>query len=344
MRGVSLEKGCALLVSGKAGRYYFSGLDVDEGLLLIAEKTVYFLDARYYHAYSLRLKKRGIIPALYKDLSSVEVLLKEMQISALGVDFKTTTLDFYNKLKMLSAEIFDGGAAINGARQVKSEKEISLIRKACSITERAYKKALACLKEGVTELEIKKVIVDFYKSHGADGESFDTIVAFGKNSAVPHHKTGKTKLKQNSCVLIDTGCVYKGYCSDLTRTLFFGTPTEKFKTAYFAVLEAHETAKEKITAGTLTKDADGYARAVLKNYELDSRFTHSLGHGVGLEIHEEPFLSKKSNGVLRENTVFTIEPGVYFNKKFGIRIEDTVYISKGAVKSFYTLDKNLKIL
>ena len=317
-----MEKGCAILATDKATRYYFSQVELDEGLMLIGEKKVYFTDARYFHMVKDKLVKNGITPVLFTDISCVEKEINRLSISMLGLDYSKVTLREYEKFRLLSARLFDASSAISGVRQVKTEREIELISRACKITEKAYKKAVKSLKEGVSELEIKSVIVEEYKRLGSDGESFDTIVAFGKNSAIPHHKTGKTKLKKNQPVLIDMGCVYKGYCSDLTRTLFFGTPSEKFKNAYNAVLLAHEKAVKNIKSGFSLKEADEIARLELKKYSLDKNFTHSLGHGVGVEIHEAPTLSPKSTGVLREGMVFTIEPGVYFNNKFGIRIED----------------------
>lgn len=344
MNGLSLEKGCALLITDRASRFYFSSIDIDEGIMLVGEKKVYFTDARYFHAVKYKLAKMGIIPVLYTGLDCVEKCLKEMQIVSIGVDYTKTTLDFYEKIKMLSGDIFDATVAIKSLRQVKTEKEISLIKKACSITEKAFRVAISHLKEGVTEQEIRQILIKEYKKLGANGEAFDSVVAFSKNSAIPHHSTGKTKLKANSVVLIDTGCLYKGYCADLTRTLYFGSPSKDFISNYNAVLSAHNKAKHQITDKTRVSDADSFAREELKRFGLDKYFTHSLGHGVGIEIHEAPTLSKLGKGILRENTVFTIEPGVYFNKKYGIRIEDTVYIRNGKVKSLFTLDKNLKIL
>jgi Xaa-Pro aminopeptidase len=199
------------------------------------------------------------------------------------------------------------------------------------------------VKEGVTELELKEKLLTFYGELGAQGESFDTIVAFGKNSAVPHHQTGVTVLERGMPILIDTGCLVDGYASDFTRTVYFGKPTKEFISAYNAVKQANEYAIENIKDGTYTDQADGYARAVLKKYGLEEYFTHSLGHGLGLEIHEYPTLSIKRKDRLENKMLFTIEPGVYFDGKFGIRIEDTVLLD-GKAERLYTDKKDLIIL
>ena len=179
---------------------------------------------------------------------------------------------------------------------------------------------------------------------GAQGLAFDTIVAFGKNSAIPHHVTGDTPLTENTVVLIDTGAKYKGYCADITRTYFFGKPNGKFIDRYNAVLDANLLAEEKIYVGLSVKDADNIARQSLKQVGLDNFFTHSLGHGLGLDIHESPSLSPKGEGTILENSPFTIEPGVYFDGEYGIRIEDTVYISGEKLIRLFTDDKTLTCL
>ena len=179
---------------------------------------------------------------------------------------------------------------------------------------------------------------------GAEDVSFDTIIAFGVNAAVPHHETSSDTLKENSCILMDFGCKYKGYCSDITRTLYFGQPDSEFLSAYDLVLSANVLAEEEIFAGMTGKNGDKIARDYLDKNGIGQYFTHSLGHGIGLNIHESPYLSRKGEEVLTDNMVFSIEPGVYFDGKFGIRIEDTVLLSGGKVKRLFNDDKKLIVL
>jgi Xaa-Pro aminopeptidase len=182
---------------------------------------------------------------------------------------------------------------------------------------------------------------------GAEGTSFPTIVAFGAHAAVPHHQTGDTKLKFGDEILIDFGCKINGYCSDITRTFLFGDDgkKEEFKKAYAAVLKAHELVKERVTSGMLGKEADAIAREYLKSQGYGELFTHSLGHGIGLNVHEAPSVSMKGETPLENGMVFSDEPGVYLAGEYGIRIEDTVRLENGKVKSFMSkTDKNLIIL
>ena len=195
------------------------------------------------------------------------------------------------------------------------------------------------IKQIAAELEY------LFKKNGASDKSFDTIIAFGANSAVPHHETGNKKLTKNMPVLMDFGCIYRGYCSDMTRTLWFGdTPSEKFLSAYEAVYDAHMNASENIVQGMNGGEADALARDILNNRGYGEYFTHSLGHGIGVNIHEEPRLAPKQECVLVNGMVFSNEPGVYFDGKFGIRIEDSVYMQDGKVHSLMQDDKKLIIV
>jgi len=289
------------------------------------------------------LKGKAVKPFLYEGLDSVSDYLKNNRINKVGVDFGTTTLKENAEYKKAGIKTFDCGDEIARIRAVKSAEEIENIKKACSITEKAFYKAVKSLRLGITEKEFCEILENEYYKLGADGLAFPSIVAFGKNSSVPHHVTGDTKLKINDVVLVDTGCTYKGYSSDFTRTLFFGSPDEEFIKAYNAVLETNVLAESKATAGVTGKELDAIARENLDKFGLAEYFTHSLGHGLGLEIHERPYLSRKGEGTLSEGMAFTIEPGVYFKGKFGIRIEDTLIIENEKAKRLFGDEKDLII-
>lgn len=333
-----------LLLTDRIDRLYFSGTDIAEGALVVSdiEKT-YFTDSRYFFAAKRKLADSDVSVRLLTDGALRKFFLLS-GYSYVGLNYAKTTLKEYGEFKAFKKKIFDCSAFIDGLRSVKTESELLYIKKACEITEKAFYESLSFIKEGITEKKYREKLVSLYIKYGAENESFDTIVAFGAGSAVPHHETGDIKLKKDSVVLIDTGCVYKGYRSDFTRTLYFGTPTEKFLKAYDAVFTANAVAEEKITAGEDVKKADGFAREYLTSLGYGENFTHSLGHGVGLEIHEYPYLSPKRKGELKENNVFTIEPAVYFDGEFGIRIEDTVAIENGKTARCFTDDKKLIII
>ncbi len=342
---LSFGQKSACLIKDNLTRKYLTGVDISEGFLFITNGGMkYFTDARYYYAAKKTLSAVGIDSALYLSEESLRDFLTENGITELFVDFKTTTMSEYEEYKKFGLEIKDCSLDLAFARAVKDERELSLIKKACEIAQTAFWSEIKKVKVGMSELELKTAIENRMIKLGASAPSFDIIVAFGENGAVPHHQTGQTLLEKDMPILIDMGANYNGYLSDLTRTVFFGTPSQKFIDAYNAVLNANLLAEEKITADMKTDVADAIARDYLKEKGLDKYFTHSLGHGVGLEIHEYPTLSPRKSDTLKEGMVVTIEPGVYFGGEFGIRIEDTVVIKGGKVERLFTDDKKLILI
>lgn len=335
----------AYVISDRSSRRYFSGVDVAEGTVVLGKDYIaYLTDARYFDAFEKKLKKSGIIPVLYKDGDSLKNFLSEKNAEKLFVEYDKTTVRDYEELKSFRPFVGDCSSAVKNLRAIKTDEEIGYIKRACDITNEAYYKTLGELKVGVTESEIKEVIEKNMKELGAEDVAFDAIVAFGANGAVPHHESGDTSLKNNSSVLIDVGCKINGYCSDMTRTAFFGKPKPEFMTAYGAVLSANLICEDRIRAGMKCSEADAIAREVLAKKGYGEKFTHSLGHGVGLDIHENPYLSRRSDETICENQAFTIEPGVYEKGAFGIRMEDTVIIKNGVVVRLFSDDKNLIVI
>ncbi len=335
----------AYLITDEKQRLYYTGYQSTDGYLVFGNGFSYFvIDNRYFHAASKLLSKKGIKVILGSGFEALKTIMEETGSETLGIDFTKTTLADYDFFTRSGYKLKDIADEVKQAMQVKTPDDLKKVAKACKIAETALKQILPLIKEGVKERELAAELEYRMKMLGASGTSFETIVAFGKNSAVPHHVTGETVLKKNMAVLIDFGCIYKGYCSDMTRTFFYGTPDKEFKRAYEATLKAHMTAAENIVDGTDCKTADAYARDVLKDYGMDTYFTHSLGHGIGVYIHEAPALSPRGTGELKNDMVFSIEPGVYFNDKFGIRIEDSVTLQNGKVKSFMKFTKKLVTL
>lgn len=344
MKYLNLGAGEAALITDRLTRKYLSGFDLAEGVLILcAESSAYFTDARYYYAAESKISEAGAKPVLLKA-DALKDFIKSLDIKTLYIDYDRTTVSEYERYKEFGAEIKNCAERIMALRAVKSDKELEYTRVACDIIQKAYYAAMKLVKKGVTEREIAEAIRAEIKRLGGEGESFETIVAFGANAAIPHHETGETRLKENEAILVDTGAVYNGYCSDFTRTVFFGTPSEEFVNAYNATLHASLAAFEGISAGMGCAEADKIARDVLSERGYGEYFTHSLGHGVGMEIHERPTLSPRSKDTLKEGAVFTIEPGVYLNGKFGIRIEDTAFIHNGKAERFFTDSKELSII
>ena len=344
MKTIALKKGEAARITDRLTRKYLAGFDLAEGVLILGEKPAYFTDARYFYAAKDKIAPAGAEPILYTGTDVLKNYVEKNGIKTLYIDYDRTTVSECERYKTFGAEIKNCSEELMQLRMIKSEEELACVKKACEIIQEAYHNAIKLAKTGVTEKEIADKIRSEIIRLGGEGESFETIVAFGANAAVPHHETGETKLTENTAILVDTGALFNGYCSDLTRMAFFGTPDEEFKNAYDAVLTANLTAFDKIVGGMSGKDADAIAREVLKQRGYGDYFTHSLGHGVGLEIHERPNVSPRSRDNLEENAVFTVEPGVYLNGKFGIRIEDTATIKNGKAERLFTDSKELFVI
>ena len=325
---------------------YITGFLTEGGYVLVDKNgTTLVTDFRYKEAAEKRFAGTDVtVVMMDKNTNAVEVL---KQYKKVAIPFEETSYPEYEKLKTCGAELVDCMPAFRKLMAVKSPFELSAIQKACSIAEEGLLKLLPDIKEGMTETEVAALLEYNMRTLGAYSTSFDTIVAFGAHAAVPHHETGLKKLKFGDEILIDFGCKVDGYCSDITRTFLFGDDGkhEEFKKAYKAVLEAHEAVKRELKAGMTGKEADAIARNLLEKCGYGQYFTHSLGHGIGLKVHEYPSLFSRSEHVLENGMVFSDEPGVYLAGEYGIRIEDTVTLENGSVKSFMSkTDRNLIIL
>lgn len=315
-------------------RRYVTGFYSTDGYVVYdGEVCTFVADARYFEAAQNALA--GSFVTVKEGTYAAAMGLVRGK-KTLGVPFPYISRAASDRLEAEGFALVDCMPALRTAMKVKSEAEISLIGQACDIAEEGLLATLPRLKEGMTERELAAALEYEMRMRGAEGVSFETIVAFGAGSSVPHHETGDTKLRFGDVVLIDYGCKKGGYCSDCTRTFLFGDDGkhEEFKAHYALVLEAHELAKARIVAGMTGKEADEIARGYFREHGLDGAFTHSLGHGIGLEIHEHPMLSPRSEEVLLDGMVFSDEPGLYFAGKYGIRIEDSVTLKGGKVVSF----------
>ena len=248
-----------------------------------------------------------------------------------GIESANMTVLVYQKIfSGLKAEVRDVSDRISAMRRVKSSSEIAFIKKAESIVDHAFTSVVKKLREGVTEKQVREILQATMLREGADGFAFDTIVAFGENAAKPHAVPSDRALRKGDCIVMDFGAKFGGYCSDFTRTLYCGEPSEKFLAAYDVVLKAHLAAVSYVEkGGRNAAEADGIARMVIDASPFKGAFNHSLGHGVVIEIHETPYLKPNSKDILEEGSVFTIEPGVYLEGEFGIRIESLLVIENG---------------
>lgn len=335
----------ALVVTQDDLRFYLTGFQSSFGVVVTDfSGTSFYTDSRYLEAAEKSLCESGIKFAEYPRGVNLCGFLKDYKRLAMSLD--RITAKEYTELTGAGFTLVDSSAAFKNAMAVKSVEEINNIKLSCNVADKAFTELLPQIKEGMTENDVAALLEYLMRSHGASGTSFDTICAFGANGSVPHHQTGTTKLKFGDAVLIDFGCKVNGYCSDCTRTFLFGDDNNhgEFKDVYGKVLSAHMLVKEQFKAGMTGKEGDAIARDYLAKYGLDQYFSHSLGHSLGINIHEAPNLTPTDNTVFKNGMVFSDEPGVYLAGKLGVRIEDTVMLENGRVVSLTNTDKKLTII
>ena len=273
----------------------------------------------------------GLPTLWHSDTDDAPALLCEALrgVKRLGVD-RALTAKYL--LPLLAAEqgrtLSIASSCVDDLRIVKDEQELALLRKSSVINDSVLAAAQNQLREGMTEKELAAIISAGYEAAGCDGQSFGTIVAFGANAADPHHMTDNTVLRRGDAVLIDMGAKWKGYCSDMTRTCFFGEVNEKQREVYEIVREAFEKAKATVRAGVRFCDIDAAARDHITAAGYGEYFTHRLGHCIGLEDHEPQDVSLVNTNCVAPGMVFSIEPGIYLPGEFGVRIEDLVIVTE----------------
>ncbi len=322
----------ALLVSLLPNIRYLCGFTGSAALLLVeASRSSLFTDSRYtlqareeVSGTRIHIAKHGLIGAVAEALRSHRKPVR--------VGYSPHGLTVAQK-KLLDAR---GGAGIRwiadgniveGLRAVKDADELGRMRDAADLITRVFGDVVRLIGPKMSEIEVAAEIEYKIKRYGGSGPSFDTIVASGPRSAWPHARPTSKLLGKSEFVVLDHGAIIRGYCSDMTRTVFLGRATKKEKQIYAAVLEAQAAAKNALRPGVRAEEVDAAARGVLKRFRLDAYFTHSTGHGLGLEVHEMPRLGKNEHTIMREGMVVTVEPGVYISKHFGVRIEDEMVVT-----------------
>lgn len=318
--------------SDVANLYYLTGFRPSLGALIVAEKEEVFLtDSRYIEAAREKLKGDFEIRELGAEdrIEEVGKHLEEMNLKKAGVDAERISLSDYRTLQKKAGENrFDElEGTITELRKIKDENEIELQAKAAKITDRALRKTIESTEAGATEKEVASKLEEFLKKEGAESVAFGPIVASGVKSSRPHAKAGSKKLREGELLLIDVGAKIEGYSSDMTRTFCLGEPTPKQKKIYRTVLKAQKKALKALEPGKQASDLDRIARDLIKEAGYGDNFGHGLGHGVGLEVHEKPGLSPKSDSVLEPGMIVTVEPGIYLSDWGGVRIEDMVVLT-----------------
>ncbi len=324
-----------------------SGFSGGEGYVVISEKKNYIIVDSRYTGIASEEAFRGFEVREYGPSAPLGEMLRaiarEHGMERLVFEDGFVTVAGLEKLKkyLPDAEFIPARNKIDILRTIKTKSELELIEKAEQIGIDAFNYVLGLIKPGVTESYIAAELEYFMKSHGAEKTSFDTIVLSGSRCALPHGKPGENIIEENEPVLMDFGCVYKGYCSDMTRTVVAGKATEEFKEIYSVVKEAQEAGLSAIKPGVLGRDADAAARRVIEEGGYGKYFGHALGHGVGILIHELPILSPKSEIILSPGMVVSCEPGIYIYGRTGVRIEDLVVVTEEGCRNLTPLTKEL---
>ncbi len=339
----------AALITSEAGTFYLTGYANDSAYVLLTKSgAFYFTDTRYTEESKAACGDGAeVITVNSRDAyEKIFGIMIKTGVKTLGFEGKYTTFNDYSAM----SKAFEGiklvpvDATLDELRSVKTRDEISLIKKAASINDRAFAKTLKKIKAGVTERQVSSELEYQMRKLGADGLAFTTIVAFGANTSKPHAHAGDTVLREGMPVTIDFGCKYKGYCSDITRTFAFGDPGADFRKIYDAVLNANMRGISAVKAGVKGCDVDNASRDYLKSEGLAEYFLHGTGHGVGVEIHEAPVVNPKGDTVLKKNMIITVEPGVYMEGLYGVRVEDLILVENDGCSVISRTDKKLLIL
>ncbi len=343
--GLAERKLDAFLAAFSPNLRYLTGFTGSNGNLLVTpEKSILFTDPRY--AIQAHSESAGCRIKIAKGPLTPEVAgaIARLGVKRVGYEPARMTCDLYESLKSrlpMRASLQPAGGWIEELRMVKSPAEAECIRRSVRTNSRAFEWAVARLGPGTKEQDFAAELEYGMRRLGAERPAFETIVAGGVRSALPHAQPSAAPLKQGGLVVVDMGAFERGYASDMTRMLFLGSPGAKVKRVYKAVLEAQLAAIDAVRAGVAAARVDRAARATLEGHGLGRAFVHSTGHGLGLEIHEPPRIGKRDKTRLKAGMAITIEPGVYIEGWGGIRIEDTVLVTESGCEILTPTSKEL---
>lgn len=344
-----LDIGEAALITSEPGRFYYTGFTSSAGCVAVTRKrAVFFIDFRYYEkaAKTVTDCETVLQKSLYSQLSC---LFAEEKISTVYLETASVTLDFFGAL---SRKL--GGISVSSdsriqrfilkQRSIKSAEEAGKIKEAQKMTDETFSYILDRIAAGRTEREVMLDMEFFMRRLGSEGTAFDFIVVSGRNSSLPHGVPTDKKIQKGDFVTMDFGAVCGGYRSDMTRTVAVGGVSEKQRNVYETVLAAQKKTIEFIKPGVICKDVDRVARDIIAGAGYDGCFGHGLGHSVGLEIHEDPACNTVCETVMSEGMVMTVEPGIYIENEFGVRIEDMVIVTENGCEDITAGRKDLIIL
>lgn len=318
-----------LLIMSEFNRRYMTNFTGTAGVVLIsANEAAFITDFRYIEQAKRQAEQYEIVEHdgnIYKAIASE---VKRLGIKNLGFEQDYVSFAQYKIFAdIIKCDLIPVSNIVEKLRLLKDEQEINIIKEATALADKAFSHILTFIKSGMKEIEVANELEFFMRKHGADSSSFDIIVASGARSALPHGVASEKIIEQGDFVTLDFGAYYKGYVSDITRTIAIGEPSEQLREIYNVVLEAQKRGVAQIKGGMTGKEADAITRDYITDKGYGDYFGHSTGHGIGLEVHEAPRLSKQSSTVLQAGMVVTVEPGIYIPNVGGVRIEDDILIT-----------------
>ncbi|MCP2034928.1 Xaa-Pro aminopeptidase [Planomicrobium sp. HSC-17F08] len=336
----------AMLITSQYNLRYITDFTGTAGLALVTLHKAYFItDFRYTEQAGEQVKEFDVVQAKTNLLEEAAELAKNLAVKSLAFEKDYVTYAaFQDYQTKIDAELKPISGLIEKIRMIKTPEEVSILKAAAKIADDAFEHICKFIKVGQTELEISNELEFFMRKQGATSSSFDTIVASGLRSALPHGVATEKKIESGDFITLDYGALYNGYISDITRTVAVGEPSGKLKEIYQVVLDAQVQAVEKIGPGMTGIEADAIARDYIKSKGYGEAFGHSTGHGIGLEVHEAPGLSFKSQTVLEPGMAVTVEPGIYLPGIGGVRIEDDILITESGNERLTHSTKELRIL
>jgi len=342
---IKAEKLDALLVTFPIDIRYLTGFSGEDSWALVTPRSLVVIsDHRFdeelkgtYGYCESAMRPKGLAEELAKVVKRKKVKKLGFQAEHLSVAQRKALVKHLGASSLKETENW-----LVKQRAIKDKLELRTIEMAVKVQEAAFRELLEVIKPGMTENEVAALLIYKMQCHGAMGPSFNTIVGAGANSSIPHYRPGAVKLKNHHVVLIDFGALYGNYCSDMTRTIAFGRMPKKIREFYPVVREAQQAGIEAIKPGADLKEVDKVARDVIKKAGYGKQFRHGLGHGIGLEIHEEPRLSFRAEGILEAGQVVTVEPGIYFPGVGGVRLEDDVLVTETGYRNLCSLPTDLE--
>jgi Xaa-Pro aminopeptidase len=325
----------AVFITNAFNRKYLSGFTGSSGYLIITlDQAILLTDFRYMTQAPVQARYYEVIEHGPKSIESVKEILNKLSVKQLGFEQNEITFGLYQSYAadLNPIELIPTDQLVEKLRIYKDTAELQIMQEAADLADQTFSYILTKLAPGISEKAIALEMEIYMRKHGATSSSFDTIVASGERSALPHGVASDRILQANEFVKLDFGAYYNGYCSDLTRTVVLGVPTEKHKQIYAVVLDAQLQALDKLRPGMTGREADAVARDIIVKAGFGDYFGHGTGHGLGMEIHEAPRLSFQSDTVLEAGMVVTVEPGIYIPGFGGVRIEDDVVLTETGIR------------